>query len=264
MTATLTGDVDLATATDAGALGQAAFERINAREFDAARAILDRALALHPGNAMLAHTRIHLDTASGTWAEGAAYMRTFLAEHDPNSGINMHNSWHLAQLELQLGNPAAALDWHVRVVGPGAANVPMTFFSATSLLWRVGVTGYGATLKEPGVELPWETVRAGVPNADASPVSDLGRAMIFIATQDDAALAALTAGLGRDSERREVDEQVLVPTIRGLRAFWHGDYEAAAAALDPVQPLLGQLSRFPEHQVPARETLEVARRRARS
>ena len=49
--------LDPQTSTDVPALMQAAFQRINAREFDAARAIVDRLRALDPESGMTAHAQ---------------------------------------------------------------------------------------------------------------------------------------------------------------------------------------------------------------
>src|SRR5438093_8409931 len=92
---------DQQTSADVPALVQAAFKRITAREFDAARAIVERALSLAPHSGMAAHARLHLDTDSCAIEEGAAYGHAFLAEHDPFDGINVHNAWHLAALLLE-------------------------------------------------------------------------------------------------------------------------------------------------------------------
>src|SRR4051794_1639757 len=129
---------DIDTTGEATALGQEAYKRIRAREFDAARQILDHALSLDPENAMLAHLQAHLCIDSGAFEEGAAFLRPFLARHDPFEGVNVHTAWHLAYIEFELGRPAAALDWHRRVVAPTVS--PQTFYSAVTLLWRLEVS----------------------------------------------------------------------------------------------------------------------------
>src|SRR6266540_4700062 len=154
-----------ASPSEAQALVQDAFKRINAREFAAAQPIVERALALAPDSGITAHARVHLDTDGGTTEEGAAFMRSFLTSHDPTEGINVHNSWHLAQLEVELSRPKAALDWHERVVAPFVPKYSMTFYSAVALLWRLHVYGSGGGL-------PWEAMhRAAVDLAEASPTN---------------------------------------------------------------------------------------------
>lgn len=247
---------DVETSGEANALGQEAHKLILAREYDAARPIVERALALEPHNAMLAHTKAHLCTDSGAFEEGAAYLRSFLNEHDPFQGINVHNAWHLAYMELELGHPQAALDWHRRVVAPTVG--AMTFFSAVSLLWRMEVAGNGG----PDLRSDWEILRrAALGAAGKSHLDDLGRAMAFIATGDEASLDRLLERLDAASDNPVLAE-VLRPLIEGLRAYWRGDFAAATRLIEPLVPSFRRLSEFTDQLTPALDTLEAARTRA--
>src|SRR5688572_17532600 len=114
--------------TDAAALGQAAFKLVAARRYEDARPLLERARTLEPRNGTLAHVMAHLTTDSGALDEGAAFLRTFLADDDPGHPFHAHNSWHLATLELDLGRPAAALARYEHAVAPVVAQRPIMFF----------------------------------------------------------------------------------------------------------------------------------------
>jgi hypothetical protein len=247
-------------AGDVPALVQAAFKHIRARDFDAARPIVERAQSLAPQSGVAAHARLHLDTDACAIQEGAAFGLAFLTAHDPFDGINVHNAWHLAALLLEGGRPAAALDWHERVVTPAAREAPMTFYGATTLLWRLELYGHG---RARGAALPWEAIREAalaLPEANeradgSADLDDLARAMAFIATGDDSNLAALLARLqaSRNAAGRRIE--VVLPLVRGLEAWWRGDDAGCVAAMAPIGPALASFSQYPEHRVPLEDTL---------
>jgi len=244
-----TAGAGVLTSTDAGALVTAAFARIAKREFDAARPIVERALEIEPRNGMVAHAKAHLDTDSRATAEGAAYLRTFLTQEEPLRGINVHNAWHLAALEVELARPRAALDWHERVVAPNVPEYAMTFYSAVTLLWRLHVYGWAGTL-------PWEPLRAAALALDEpSAIVQVGRAMTYIATGDEQSLTSLLDRLrGADPIEQAVTAEVTIPIIGALRAFWQGDYRAARDLFAPIASALARLSEFPENRTPIEDT----------
>lgn len=246
--------------TDAAALVQAAFKRINAGEYSAARPMVERALALKPHTGAVAHARAHLDTESKETAAGAAFLRTFLAEHDPFDGINVHNAWHLAALEFDLGRHDAALEWYERVVGPSVAEYPVTLYAAASLLWRVYVA-------DGERALPWEPLRTVALEIEkAIGVEHLGSAIAFITTGDEASLERLLGRLraADPGDPAAGTPEVLLPVIEGFREFWDGEYGAAVAHFKPVASHVERLSQFPEHRTPVEETYRAARERAGS
>src|SRR5207249_189230 len=121
----------------------------------------------------------------------------------------------------ELGRPAAALDWHRRVVAPTVS--AQTFYSAVTLLWRLEVTGHGGDALWPD----WEEMRTaalGIP--ETSNLSDLARAMTFIATGDEPNLARLLERLGAASDN-PVGAEVVRPLIHGLHAYRRGDFAGA-------------------------------------
>jgi hypothetical protein len=240
--------------TDVPALVQAAFQRINAREFDAARPMVERALSLAPHSGMTAHARLHLDTDSCAAEEGAAYGQAFLTEHDPFDGINVHNAWHLAALLVEVGRPSAALRWQERVVIPSVPAAPMTFYSAVALQWRLEVYGHG---RARGATLPWEAMRdAGLALEKPTDLDEIARAMTFVATGADQHLAALLDRLrGASPGEAPGASEIAVPVVHGLRAWWRGDYTGAVEQLEPVAPALERLSRFLEQRTPLEDTL---------
>ena len=261
--------MDPQTATDVPALMKAAFQRITAREFDAARPIVDRLRVLGPDNGMTAHARLHLDTDSCEVESGAAFGEAFLAEHDATQGINVHNAWHLAALQVEAGQATAALGWHQRVVTPAVAQVPMTFASAVTLLWRIELYGLG---RARGAILPWAAMHAAAAGiADGSALNEISRAMACIAVGDDPGVDAVLARLepaaasasspgaepAEEAEEAEQAEQAGLarPIVEGLRAAWMGDAAGAVGHLEPAVRDLHRLSRFQEQKTPIEDTL---------
>jgi hypothetical protein len=244
---------DVDTTSAATALGQEAYKHIRAREYDAARPILERALSLDPENAMLAHMKAHLCIDSGAFQEGAEYLRPFLRTHDPFEGVNVHTAWHLAYIELEIGRPAAALDWHRRVVAPTVS--PQTFFGAVSLLWRCEVLGHGGD----ALRTDWETLRAAALDIEAaSNLDEVARAMAFIASGDGQNLARLLERVGAGADT-PVRGDVVRPLIHGLGAYWRGDFAGAVTHIEPIVPSMGRLSEFVDQTSVFLDTLIAAR-----
>lgn len=242
-------------ASEATALGQEAYKRIREREYDAARPLIERALTLAPDSAMLAHIKAHLCIDSGAFEEGAAYLRPFLSTHDPFEGVSVHTAWHLAYLELELGRPAAALDWHRRVVAPTL--MPQTFYSGVALLWRLEVRERGRN----ALRGEWEEMRAAtLKMTETGNLQDLARAMTFIATGDEENLARLLERVSAASDDA-VATEVVRPLVDGMRAYWRGEFAGAVDLIEPVAPSLGRLSEFADQLSVFQDTLNDARAR---
>ena len=248
---------DLTTTTDTGALVKAAFERINAGEFDAARPIVERALSLAPRAGFVAHAKVHLDSDSGNHEEGTVWMREFLTREDPFEGINKHNAWHLAFMLVALGRFDEAMEWHARVVAPTVS--AMTFNSTVQLLWRTFVLSGKR-------DLPWEPLREYALGMEKEEGIDrLAKATVFIATGDNENLAALLERLRAiDPAEEPAVGEAYVPTILGLRAFWQGDYGAAREQLGAFGGDFGNVSPYLDHRIPLEETYRAAQERVSS
>jgi hypothetical protein len=226
---------------EASGLGREAHALIRARDYAAAGPVLERALALDPESAMLAHAKAHLCIDSGAFEEGAAFLRPYLRDHDPFEGVNVHTSWHLASIELELGRPEEALDWHRRVVAPTLS--PMTYSSAVSLIWRMEVAGYGGAHLRPD----WELLHAADPGPDAtSNLDEIARAMTCIACADAPGLARVRTRLAGAGARDAVAGEIVLPLVEALHAFWQRDFPGAAGSLEALAPQLGRLSEFPD------------------
>ncbi|HEU5317883.1 MAG TPA: hypothetical protein VFX49_17360 [Chloroflexota bacterium] len=230
---------------------QEAFTHIRAKDFAAARAVVDRGLGRYPDDPFVAHAAAHLYTDSGAHQEGADYLRAFLTSHDPFDRISVHTTWHLADLELQLGHGEAALDWHRRVVAPSVG--PMTFYSAVTLLWRLVARGHADSAS---LRPDWDVLRTAALTMEPDPLKDVAAAMTFIATGDAAGLAAVRerlAGSAADSK----EATIAVPLVDALSAFHQRDYTRTIALLEPLP--LDELTPYAEQLTVYEDTLAAAR-----
>jgi hypothetical protein len=240
---------------EATALAQEAYKHIRAREYDAARPIIERGLALYPDDLPLAHMKAHLCIDSGAFEDGAAYLRPFLATHDPFKGVNVHTAWHLAYIELELDRPEAALDWHRRVVAPTLSE--QTFYSAVSLIWRLELRGHGDKALQPD----WQTLRtAALGLTRQGNLQDLARAMTFVATGDGDNLTRLRKRIAATDDPTATD--VVLPFVGALHAYWHGDFATTVRLLEPLVPSLSRLSEFTDQLTVFHDTLTTARTRS--
>src|SRR5207248_544260 len=80
---------------------------------------------------------------------------------------------------------------------------------------------------------------------------------------DEASLAQLLEQLrAAGAENDAINDDVIVPLILGLRAFWQGDNAGAAALLEPIETAAGRLSKYWEQRIAPEDTLMEAQLRA--
>jgi hypothetical protein len=104
------------------------------------------------------------------------------------------------------------------------------------------------------------TAALGLASARPSSLDDLARAMTFIATGDEQNLARALERSGT-AQDDPVGTEVVLPLIKGLRAYWRGDFADAIDLIESAAPSFGRLSEFTDQVSVFRDTLESARSR---
>jgi predicted Zn-dependent protease len=209
-----------------------------------ARRLVERSLAQYPRNPAAAHTYAHVFYETGDPLGGAAFLDGWLPECDPRATLHVHNSWHLAVFELQLGRVGRAMAAYERGVSPTRPRSgPPTLIAsgAVSLLWRALLTGY------PAAALPWAPARdyAAQGGANAGPLRalwDAYEAAAYAGAGDGTGLSRLKARLdAADPAAYPVARPVVRPLAEALWAYASAEWGASVALLESIA---GQLVRI--------------------
>ena len=123
---------------------------------DLARENVERALASNPRSGTAAHAYAHVFYQTGEPAAGAAFLAEWLPGYPPDANFFVHNHWHFAVFELQLGHFEQAMAVYRTGVSPETERSgPAVLIGggAAALLWRAVLSGHSADA------LPWGPVR---------------------------------------------------------------------------------------------------------
>jgi tetratricopeptide (TPR) repeat protein len=220
-------------------MGAYAFANHELDRLDDARRFAERSLEQRPRNAGASHPLSHVFFESNNHADGAGFLRQWIAEYDRTAPFFCHLSWHLALFELAQGNLPRVLELYDATISPSAGQHRTTLVDSASLLWRYQI--YGC---EPKVDLPWADICSYATKAAPKPgmaFLDAHAALAFAAMGDHDAMATLIAGLeALAAAGRPLFAEVLVPLAKGIDAFGQGAYEDAIRWLEPLD---GQLVR---------------------
>ena len=145
--------------------------------------------------------------------------------------FKVHNWWHKAvyHLDLEMGDEAIAIyDRHVRESESGVA---VDLVDASSLLWRITLSGHDVGGRWSEVSDNWSL------HADGKlyPFNDWHGVMAHLGAnrQDrvDDILSAYRKHGGHRSETATWKQMTGRPLIEGFAAFWNGDFKKAAEQL---------------------------------
>lgn len=235
---------------------------------DEARRLVERSLAQHQRNPSAAHTYAHVCYETGDPARGAAFLDAWLPACDSRAIFHVHNSWHFAVFELQLGRFTRAMAAYERGVSPASPRSGPPLLIATgavSLLWRALLAGY------PAVQLPWGPARdfavrggAGFRAVASNPgLWDAYEAAACAGSGDAAGLAALRDRLlAADPTTYAAARSVVLPLAEALWAFAAEAYRAAASRLESIAGDIVRIGGSNEQRDAFEDTLVAATVRA--
>ena len=210
-------------------------------EREAARPLIDRALAQNPKNPWAAHARAHLCYEEGDPDAGRKFLAAWLPSYPRDGTLYSHLSWHRALGELEAGDTATAFQLFREAFAPAVHSGPARgkLNDGVSFLWRCELAG------QPRDASAWSTMLELV--HDAFPRAGVAFSDIHIALAE--AVGANDAAL--EERRRQIDALVdqgrypsgpLVPAVsRGFAAFERRDF---AAVIDALEPTVGELERI--------------------
>jgi tetratricopeptide (TPR) repeat protein len=201
---------------------------------DAARAKVERSLALNPNNGWAAHARTHLCYEEGDPNAARAFLAPWLVTYPRDAPLYSHLSWHLALGDLEAGNEAEAFRLYEEAFshdvhsGPPRAKIT----DGVSFLWRCELAGH------PRDTDAWRVLRdladSALPRAGAA-LSDLHIALAHSVAGDGASLEARVRQMEDLARDGRYPSGHAVPALsRAFAAFERRDFSAAIDALEPV------------------------------
>ncbi len=200
---------------------------------DAERHVND-SLEREPRNANAAHVRAHVFYELQEHVSGAAFLRKWLQDNPGSVLLRGHLSWHLALLELALGNPDAAWALYADEIALPLRNTlapptpPLNVLTdSASFLWRAELCG------EPQHAADWQLLSdfstRRFPDAGV-PYGDFHVAMAHARADEQGALKKLDLQLSKLALERPACG-VAAAVGAGLAAYAQEDWSRAADLL---------------------------------
>ena len=204
-------------------------------------ALLDKSLALNPGNANAIHGRTHGYYEQGAAAEGEAFIAAWLPYYDRSAVLHGHLAWHQALFALQRDDAERALAIYEDAVAPKASSaLPLfTVIDGASFALRSMLHGHplpSTARRDLAAYAARHFPKAGVPFANAH------LAMAYSCASDEAALAQLRDEVVALLEAgRQASGAVVLRVCDAIGAYAAGDLASAAALLDAALPELERM-----------------------
>ncbi len=242
-------------------MGQYAWANHEVGKMAEGLSLAERSLALHPANAVAAHSVAHVFYELSQNDEGSAFLGGWLDDYDRRSSYRVHLSWHQALFELALGRYNQALTWYEQDIRPSVQEKKYAALAdSASLVWRMRI--YGDTAPQA----PWsELVELAAPAA-ARPGPSFRAAhaaLAFTAAGDDESYGKLVDGLQAMADSGDACAlEATLPLIKGIGAFGRGDYAEAVQLMEPVYPQLTRVGGSHAQRLVFEDTLLEAYLRA--
>lgn len=210
-------------------LASRAFARCETGALAAARADVERALALEPHSAHAAHVHAHVGYEEAEDAAVLAWLRDWLTDYPRAGMMHGHLHWHLALSALAVGDLADARATYAAAIAPTASWGPPLnrVTDTTSFMLRAALCG------DPVAPAVWrelaEVARGTYPQPGVA-FADAHVALALAMAGEHAALA----GVRERASGPAAD--VVVALIDAFVAFVRGDDAGTLRALEPVLP----------------------------
>lgn len=207
----------------------------------AARAKIERSVALNPNNAHAAHGYAHMCYESGDEDTGRGFLAGWLGAYPRAGAFHGHLSWHLALFELGAGHWQEALRLYQDAVTleRHSSGPQQKMTDGAAFLWRSELAGHARDT------VAWRALHDFGVSALPRPgpgLADLHVILTHVVMGDTAALDARIRQMEELSREGRYPSGAYLPALsRGFMAFERGDFSAAITAL---APLAGQNERI--------------------
>ncbi|HVE53231.1 MAG TPA: tetratricopeptide repeat protein [Ramlibacter sp.] len=179
------------------------------------------AVELEPRDGWAWHAVAHALEMRNEPAAGVAWLAPSSASWAPGSFLAVHNWWHLALFQLELGREEEVLRLYDEAIGTGSAMM-LDLVDASAMLWRLQLRGVDLGARWERVADLWAA--NGRPGLYA--FNDLHMMMAFTATGRSAAqsavLQAQAAAMERDDDNAHFTAAAGSLACRAVQAFGAG------------------------------------------
>jgi hypothetical protein len=96
------------------------------------------AVTTHPDDVWAVHAVVHAHEMQGQVDQGIGFLEAREADWGSGNLFTVHNWWHLAVYQLEVGRPERSLAiYDAEIHHPGSDGVPIEMLDASALLWRL-------------------------------------------------------------------------------------------------------------------------------
>jgi hypothetical protein len=167
--------------------------------------------------------------------EGLAWMNADRDAWSEDSFLSIHNAWHVAVFNLELGAVDEALRLFDGPVYGARPALVLNLIDASSLLWRLQLAGVDIGNRFESVADAWAPTAA----AGNYAFNDMHAMMAFVNAgrekEQQAVLDAQRAGCESASDNAEFTREVGQPATRAIQAFGQGRYAECVELLRPIR-----------------------------
>jgi len=222
-------------------LGMYAFGLEEAGDYARAEERGRQAIDAEPFDCWAHHAVAHVMEMQGRAEDGIGWMiarEPYWAADD--NFFKVHNWWHRALCHLEVGQGDEVLRLYDGPVRGNRSTIALDLVDASSLLWRLHLTGHDVGDRWIELAQAWDQ------HADGRlyPFNDWHAAMAYLGAGREVEVARVVSALER-SAREDTDigrwaGAVALPLIQGFHAFWRGEYRQCAEGLHAARFIANQ------------------------
>jgi tetratricopeptide (TPR) repeat protein len=193
------------------------------------------AVELEPRDGWGWHAVAHVHEMRNDPVAGAEWLGRHSDSWAPGSFLAVHNWWHLALFQLELGKHDEVLKLYDTAIDAAGSCVMLELVDCSAMLWRLQLRGVDVGNRWESVADRWQA--AGAPGQMA--FNDLHMMMAFVGSGREAAqLAVLEAqrqALERDDDNAFFTEAVGYAAARAVQAYGAGDFARSVQSLRSIR-----------------------------
>jgi tetratricopeptide (TPR) repeat protein len=200
------------------------------------------ALAVNPDDVWAVHAVVHAHEMRGRVADGISFLRDREADWGSGNLFTVHNWWHLAIFNLEVGDLETVLRiYDTEVHNAASDGVPLEMLDASALLWRLHLDGHDDGGRFAPLADAWAT------RVDLRPwyvFNDLHAVMALVGAgriSDAESVVERLAGyvhLGGSGTNVAMTAEIGLPTCRAAVRFAQGRYDDVIDELLPIRRVL--------------------------